>query len=247
MVKKHRFSVLTIFPQIISDYSEQSILGRGQKAGLIDVRAIDLRKFTTDKHHKVDDTPYGGGPGMVLKPEPIFDALDSLGIKSNRQSTKGSNQNLATFGGATAKKASQEPGHARPHVILMDPRGQSFSQKIAQRLSRLPDILLIAGRYEGVDERVREHLVDESISLGPYVLSGGELAALTIIEATARLIPGVLGKQESLKEESFTDGNLEYPQYTKPEDYRGYPVPKVLLSGNHAEIAKWRRAHSKKA
>ena|SRR3990167_5723769 len=221
-----RFSIITIFPEIIKSYAQASILGRGQKAGAVQIEAINLRDFTTDAHKTVDDTPYGGGPGMVLKAQPIFKAVESLVPTENRP--------------------------RNTQVILLDPRGQQFTQTTARDFSKLQHLILICGRYEGVDERVRQHLVDRSISIGPYVLSGGELAALAVTEATARLIPGVLGKEESLLEESFSgEGGsaastvkLEYPQYTKPADFRGYKVPDVLLSGDHAAIAEWRRQNS---
>lgn len=214
------FEVITIFPEIIERYAAASILGRGQKAGAIEIKAVNLRDFAPDRHKTVDDTPYGGGPGMVFKPEPLFSAVESLvGPREKRP------------------KPTQ--------VILMDPRGEPFSQKIAQELAGLDRLVFIAGRYEGVDERVREHLVDRSISIGPYVLSGGELAALVVIEAVARLIPGVLGKEESLAQESHGDKvSLEYPQYTKPADFKGLKVPETLLSGDHAAIEKWRKQHS---
>jgi len=197
-------------------------LGRGQKAGHIKINAVDLRNFTHDKHNTVDDTPYGGGPGMVLKPEPIFEAVESVASTADKTKT---------------------------HIILMDPRGEQFNQAHAQKLTDHEHLIFIAGRYEGIDERVRLHLVDQSFSVGPYVLSGGELPALTIIEATARLIPGVLGTQESLKEETFSadSSGPEYPQYTKPTDFRGHKVPDVLLSGNHQEIETWRRQQSERA
>jgi tRNA (guanine37-N1)-methyltransferase len=212
------FQVITIFPDIIEHYATASILGRGQKAAAIKVEAINLRDFTTGAHRTVDDSPYGGGPGMVLKPEPIFKAVEKTRPVKN----------------------------AKTRVILMDPRGSQFSQKKAHELTQFDQLIFIAGRYEGVDERVRQHIADESISIGPYVLSGGELAALVIIEAVARLVPGVLGKEESLAEESFskTERMLEYPQYTKPADFQGHTVPEILLSGDHAKIAEWRKKQS---
>lgn len=215
-----RFEVVTIFPEIIQQYASASILGRAQKKNLIEIKSINLRDFASDSHKTVDDTPYGGGPGMVFKPEPLFKAIESLaGTKTGRADSS--------------------------RVILMDPRGTPFSQKMAHDLTKFDQLVFIAGRYEGVDERVREHLVDQSISIGPYVLSGGELAALVVIEAVARLLPGVLGKEESLAQESHGQNvALEYPQYTKPADFRGHKVPETLLSGDHAAIAKWRKQHS---
>jgi len=217
-----RYQVVTIFPEIIEQYAAASILGRGQKAGAIKIEAINLRDHTELRHNQVDDSPYGGGAGMVLMAPPIFKAVESLvGPRDKRP--------------------------ANTQVVLMDPRGEPFSQKIATELSGLDHIVFICGRYEGIDERVREHLVDRAISVGPYILSGGELPALTVIEATARLVPGVLGKEESLAQESHgTDNTLEYPHYTKPADFRGYKVPEILQSGDHGKIAAWRKQHSKK-
>ncbi len=217
------FQVITIFPEIIEHYSSATILGRGQKASAIKIDAINLRDFTTDAHRTVDDTPFGGGPGMVMKPEPLFKAIESL------------------VGGAEKNSARKLRDPKKSQVILMDPRGVPFTQSMARELTDFDQLVFISGRYEGIDERVRTNFVDRTISIGPYVLSGGELAALVIIEAVARLIPGVLGKEESLAEESFGEnGELEYPQYTKPADFRGLKVPDVLLSGNHAAIKKWR-------
>ena len=216
------YQVVTIFPEIIEQYAAASILGRGQKAGVIKIEAINLRDHTKLRHNQVDDSPYGGGAGMVLMAPPIFEAVESLVGPRDKRS-------------------------ANAQVILMDPRGEPFSQQIATELSKLDHLVFICGRYEGIDERVREYLVDRTISVGPYVLSGGELPALTVIEATARLVPGVLGKEESLAQESHgRDNTLEYPHYTKPADFRGHKVPDVLQSGDHGKIAAWRKQHSKK-
>jgi tRNA (guanine37-N1)-methyltransferase len=217
MPNQKLFQVITIFPDMIEHYATASILGRGQKAGVIKIEAINLRDFTTGAHRTVDDSPYGGGPGMVLKPDPIFKAVEK--VRPEKSTTS--------------------------RVILMDPRGTPFTQKKAHELKAFDQLIFIAGRYEGVDERVKQHLADESISIGPYVLSGGELGALVVIEAVARLVPGVLGKEESLAEESFsTEKILEYPQYTKPADFQGHKVPDILLSGDHAKIADWRKKQS---
>ncbi|MDP2587565.1 MAG: tRNA (guanosine(37)-N1)-methyltransferase TrmD [bacterium] len=217
-----KYSVITIFPEVIEHYAGASILGRGQKAGAIKIEALNLRDYTELRHNQVDDTPYGGGAGMVLMAPPIYKAVETLVGPRDRRPTN-------------------------TQVILMDPRGEPLTQKIARELSQLDHLVIICGRYEGIDERVREHLVDRTISVGPYVLSGGELPALTVIEATARLVPGVLGKEESLVQESHgTDETLEYPHYTKPADFRGYKVPDVLQSGDHAKIAAWRKQHSQK-
>lgn len=180
----------------------------------------NIRDFTHDKHRTVDDRPFGGGPGMVLKPEPIFEAVEHV-------------------------KETNRPWEKETPIILLSPQGRLFNQQIAWELAMKPGIVLICGHYEGVDERVREHLATDEISIGEYVLSGGELPAMVIIEAVTRLIPGVLGSEESTREESFSQGVLEYPQYTRPADYRSWTVPEVLLSGNHQEIARWRRSKSK--
>ncbi len=209
-----RIEILTTFPQMIEAVVGESILGRARARGIIEVEAVNLRDFTEDRHRTVDDEPYGGGPGMVMKCEPVFKAVETL---------------------------TSRAGAGRPRVILMTPQGRRLNQKIVEELARENHLILICGRYEGVDERIREHLVDDEISIGDYVLSGGELPALVVTDAVSRLISGVLGAEESLVSESFSSGLLEYPQYTRPADFRGYKVPEVLLSGNHAEIEKWRR------
>ena len=196
------------------------ILKRAIDQKLIQVNIHNIRDYTHDKHHTVDDYAYGGGAGMVLKPEPIFEAVES--VKSD---------------------ISLEEAKALP-IILLTPQGRLFHQQIAQELSGYSHLILICGRYEGVDERVREHLVTEEISIGDYVLSGGELAAMVVVEAVVRLLPGVLGSEASALDDSHTTGLLEYPQYTRPDVYRGWAVPDVLLSGNHAQIDKWRRHQS---
>src|SRR4026207_1200554 len=211
------FDIVTIFPAMIEQPLAAGIIGRAVASGLLDVRVRDLRDFTTDRHRVVDDVPYGGGPGMVLKPEPIFRALDL--IEAGR-------------GGPAA-------------VILMSPQGVRLTQQEAQRLSRLPHVVLLCGRYEGVDERIRARVTEE-ISIGDYVLSGGELPALVVIDAVARFVPGVVGDQQSVAEDSFSRGPLDFPQYTRPAEVT-WPdpvgpavlkVPEVLLSGNHAEIRR---------
>jgi tRNA (guanine37-N1)-methyltransferase len=192
------------------------IFQRAASDGLVRVNIYNIRDYTHDKHHVVDDYPYGGGAGMVLKPEPIFEAVAKV-----------------------TKEAQPEEG--KPQVILPTPQGRLFSQAVAYKLAGLDHLIFICGHYEGVDERVRRYLVTDEISIGDYVLSGGELAAMVIVDAIIRLLPGVLGSEDSLKDESHTGGLLEYPQYTRPAEYRDWGVPKVLLSGNHAEIARWRR------
>lgn len=211
-----RFDIITIFPEMFSGVVNESIVKRAQEKKRVVIRIHDLRDYTHDNHRKVDDRPFGGGPGMVMMPEPIFDAMKKI---------KG------------AKKA---------HVILTCAGGTQFTQIKAQELSKKKNIIMICGHYEGVDERVREELVDESISIGDYVLTGGELPAMVMIDAITRLLPGVLGKEESLTFESFQNGLLEYPQYTRPADYKGKKVPKVLLSGNHQDIEAWRQSQALK-
>ena len=209
-----RIEVLTTFPQMIEAVARESIIGRARERGLVEVVAVNLRDFTDDRHHTTDDEPYGGGPGMVMKCEPVFRAVETL---TSRR---------------TAEKA---------RIVLMTPQGRRLDQKLAAELARENYVVIICGRYEGVDERIRERLVTDEISIGDYVVSGGELPALVVIEAVTRLVPGVLGDDESSESESFAGGLLEYPQYTRPADFRGYRAPETLLSGNHAEIAKWRR------
>lgn len=210
-----RIDVITIFPSIFTGPLDESIIRRARDAGLLDLRIINLRDFTYDKHKTVDDRPFGGGPGMVMKPEPIFEAVESI---------EGDNK----------------------YVILLSASGRLFNQQIASELAQKEHLVLICGGYEGVDERVAEHLADDEISIGDYVLTNGVLPAMVIIDAVTRLLPGALGDNESAKEESFATGLLEYPQYTRPAEFRGWKVPEVLLSGNHAEIAKWRKEQALK-
>jgi tRNA (guanine37-N1)-methyltransferase len=213
-----RVDILTIFPEMLRSPLEHSILKRAQEFGKLNVRLIDIRAFSTDRHRTVDDMPYGGGAGMVMKPEPIFRAVEQL----------------ATDG--------DDAGPGR--IILMTPQGEPFSQERARELAQEDHLVFLCGRYEGVDERVREHLVTDELSIGDYVLTGGELPALVVLDAVARLIPGVLGDEESPKQDSFTDDLLEYPHYTRPADFRGWTVPDVLLSGHHEEVDRWRRRQS---
>ncbi|MGH2530519.1 MAG: tRNA (guanosine(37)-N1)-methyltransferase TrmD [Actinomycetota bacterium] len=205
-----RIDVLTIFPGIFESPLRESLLGKAIDAGILDVRVHDIRDFTADRHRQVDDEPYGGGPGMVMKPEPVFGAVESLGEGSKR-------------------------------VILLSPAGRRLDQVLVRELSLEPWMVLICGRYEGVDERVVEGLPAEEVSIGDYVLSGGEMPTLALIEAVTRLVPGVVGKEESLDRESFEEEILDHPQYTRPQEFRGMSVPDVLLSGNHAEVERWRR------
>lgn len=212
---KH-FSIITIFPEVIESYAKASILGRAQKNKLIKIQAHDLRQWTSDKHHKVDDTPYGGGPGMVMKVEPFDKA-----VRSVRKRLK------------------------KSRVILTSASGKPFTQKDAKRLAKYDQLIFLCGRYEGVDARVEEKIADESFSIGEYVLTGGELPALIMTDAIARLIPGVLGSKESLQIESYDSDLLEYPQYTKPEVYKKWKVPDILLSGDHKKIKEWRKKQMK--
>lgn len=248
-----KFDVLTIFPEIINDYCNKSILGRAQKTGVIKVTATNFRDHTLNKQKHVDDSPYGGGAGMVLSAEPIFNCLKELKALSLRGVKR--RGNLAVSEGLLLYTRND-----KTRVIIMDPAGKKFDQKMAKKFSKFDNLVLIAGRYEGFDARIYK-FVDERVSVGDYVLAGGELPALTIIEATSRLIPGVLGNAESLKEETFNTppfipplqgegrgegfGSKEYPQYTRPENFMGLKVPKVLLSGDHKKIEEWRKKHSK--
>ena len=210
-----QYTVLTLFPEMITQTLSHSILGRAQKDKMISIDAINIRDFSGNKHNAVDDYPYGGGAGMVMQAQPIFNAYESLGEKVQ---------------GA--------------RVLYMSPQGKPFTQKIAEELSKEENLVFLCGHYEGVDERIIDEIVTDEISLGDFVLTGGELAAITIIDAISRLIPGVLGKEESFADESFSNGLLEYPQYTRPSIFRGREVPPVLLSGHHGNIAQWRQEQS---
>jgi tRNA (guanine37-N1)-methyltransferase len=208
-----KIDIVTIFPKMVEAPLAEGIVARAIARGVIDARVHDLRDFTTDRHRVVDDVPFGGGPGMVLKPEPLFTAVDRIC-----------------------------EGRGTPSaVILTSPDGERLTHAVAERLSRLDHLVILCGRYEGVDERVREHLATDVISIGDYVLSGGELAALVIVDAVARLVPGVVGDHASVTGDTFASGMLDFPQYTRPAEFRGLAVPPVLLSGNHAQIARWRR------
>jgi tRNA (guanine37-N1)-methyltransferase len=205
-----RIDVLTLFPGMVEPVVAASMLGRARSRGLVDIRVVDLRDYATGRHRNADDYQFGGGGGMVLKPEPIFAAVDALRTDATR-------------------------------VILLDPRGRTLTQTVAAQLAREAHLILIAGRYEGVDERVGDVLADDRISIGDYVLTGGELPALVVTDAVTRLLPGVLGAEGGAERESFASGLLEPPQYTRPEEFRGARVPGVLLSGDHARVAQWRR------
>ena len=207
-----RIDVLTIFPGFFTGPFDESLLGRARRSGVLDVRVHDLRDWTTDRHRTIDDVPYGGGAGMVLKPEPFFAAAEDL------------------YGSI----------EARPRTVLLTPRGRLLDQALVVELAREPALLLLCGRYEGIDERVHEALATDEISIGDYVLAGGEVAACVLVEAVTRLLPGVMGNERSAADESFSEGLLEYPQYTRPAEFRGMRVPDVLLSGHHGRVAAWR-------
>ncbi len=233
--KLRRFDILTIFPEMIAGYASASILGRAQKDGKIKIEAHNLRDWTTDKHHKTDDTPYGGGAGMVMKAAP-FD----LAVEEIRGDADGFNKSRRHPEASRPKEPRRISKNVR--VIMTAASGTPFTQADAKRLAKYDQLIFLCGRYEGIDERVREHVADETFSIGNYVLTGGELPALVMIDAIARHVPGVLGAKESLMEESHDEeGWLEYPQYTKPEEYKGWKVPEVLLSGNHNLIEEWRK------
>ncbi len=216
-MRTFRFDIVSIFPGMFESPFADSIIQRAWEEGLLDLRVHDLRDYSLNKHRKVDDTPFGGGVGMVMNVEPIARVI------------------------AAIKKEVPET-----RTILLSPGGRPFDQEKAWELSRLPSLTLICGRYEGIDERVRLHFVDEEISIGDYVLTGGEIPAMVLVEAISRLVPGVLGDPESAVEESFTDGLLEYPQYTRPRDYQGFKVPEILISGDHKKIRDWQKAEAVK-
>jgi tRNA (guanine37-N1)-methyltransferase len=204
-----KIDVLTLFPAMFAGPLDESIIKRARDSGLLDLKIHNLRDYAHDRHRTVDDRPFGGGPGMLLKPEPIFEAVESI-----------------------ASEGAQ--------TILLSPSGRSFTQAVARELAQVRHVVLISGHYEGCDERVREHLANDDLSIGDYVLTNGALPAMVVIDTVARLLPGVLGDEQSTQEESFSHSLLEYPQYTRPAEFRGMKVPEVLLSGNHAEIARWR-------
>jgi tRNA (guanine37-N1)-methyltransferase len=211
-----RFDVVSLFPEVFEPVFRAGVVGRAISRGLLELHAHDLREHTHDRHRQVDDLPYGGGPGMVLKPEPLFEAIEAI--------------------------RAENPGP----VILMEPWGELFTQQVARELAAEPGLVIVCGRYEGIDDRVRESLADREISIGDYVLSGGELPAMVVVDAVSRLVPGVLGDEESLTGDSFTAGLLGHPQYTRPAEFRGLRVPEVLLSGNHREIEAWRQAQAQR-
>jgi tRNA (guanine37-N1)-methyltransferase len=227
-----KIDILTLFPEICRVPLSESIMKRAQENGIVDLRIHNLRDWTTDKHHIVDDAPFGGGQGMVMKPEPIFSAVEEL---------RGANQKTPN-----AQRPTSNVQLQTAKVILMSPAGRRFDQQMAAQLSGESRLIIICGHYEGVDHRVIQHLVDLEISIGDYVLTNGAIAAVVLVDAVVRLLPGALGHEESAVDDSFSGGLLEAPQYTRPAEFRGWKVPEILLSGNHAEIAKWRKAQAKK-
>jgi len=217
-----RIDIITLFPEICRAPLNESMMKRAQESGALDLHIHNLRAWTSDKHHVVDDAPFGGGQGMVMKPEPIFAAVEDL--------------------------RNQTPNikHQTSKVILMSPTGRRFDQRMAEQLSHESNLIVVCGHYEGVDHRVVDHLIDEEISIGDYVLTNGGIAAVILVDAVVRLIPGVLGDEQSAHDDSFREGLLEAPQYTRPAEFRGWKVPEILLSGNHGEIAAWRKEQAKK-
>jgi tRNA (guanine37-N1)-methyltransferase len=213
-----RIDILTLFPEVCRAPLSESMMKRAQESGLLDLRIHNLRDWTTDKHHVVDDAPFGGGQGMVMKPEPIFAAVEDLQSKIENRKSK---------------------------ILLMSPSGRKLDQAMALEFSRETHLIIICGHYEGVDHRVIEHLVDAEVSIGDYVLTNGAVAAVVFVDAVVRLLPGVLGHEQSATDDSFSSGLLEGPQYTRPSEFRGWKIPDVLLSGNHAEIAKWRKEQAR--
>jgi tRNA (guanine37-N1)-methyltransferase len=224
-----RIDIITLFPEICRTPLNESIMKRAQENGALDLRIHNLRDWTSDKHHVVDDAPFGGGQGMVLKPEPIFAAVEDL-----RKET------------SNAERPTPNAQLQAAKVILMSPAGRRFDQSLATELSRESHLIVVCGHYEGVDHRVVEHSIDEEISIGDYVLTNGAIAAVVLADAIVRLIPGVLGDEQSAHDDSFREGLLEAPQYTRPAEFRGWKVPEILLSGNHGEIAEWRKEQARK-
>ena len=217
-----RIDIVTLFPEICRAPLSESIMKRAQENRIVELHIHNLRDWTTDKHHVVDDAPFGGGQGMVMKPEPIFSAVEDLKRRTSN-----------------AKESKVE--NRKSKVVLMSPAGRRFDQEMARQLSQEPHLIIISGHYEGVDHRVIEHLIDLEISIGDYVLTNGTIAAVVLVDSIVRLLPGTLGHEQSAVDDSFSNGLLEAPQYTRPADFRGWKIPEVLLSGNHAEIAKWRK------
>lgn len=224
-----RIDILSLFPAIAEGALAESILGKAQERGLVDLRHHNVREWAPGKHRTTDDLPYGGGQGMVMKCEPIFGGVESV---------------LADVHGLSQPVEKSQIENRKSRVVLLSPGGRVFNQRVAEEYSQLPHLVLIAGHYEGVDQRIIDHLVDEELSIGDYVLTNGAIAAAIVVDAVVRLLPGVLGDENSALDDSHTTGLLEFPQYTRPVEFRGWRVPDVLMSGHHAQIAKWRRAQA---
>ncbi|WP_166238020.1 tRNA (guanosine(37)-N1)-methyltransferase TrmD [Paenibacillus turpanensis] len=247
-----KIDVLSLFPAMFEGVLSSSILGKARQKGLLDVDVTDFRDFSTNKHKTVDDYPYGGGGGMVLKPEPLFAAVEHvLGVErfiGGCQEGEADAGQILQVDASPANAAGMGrvgcSDHVKRKIILLCPQGEPYSQKKAEELAAQEHLILICGHYEGYDERIREHLITDEISLGDFVLTGGEIAAMAVIDSVARLLPGVLGNETSAVTDSFSTGLLEYPHYTRPPEFRGWSVPEVLLSGDHAKIAAWRRKES---
>jgi tRNA (guanine37-N1)-methyltransferase len=232
-----KIDILTLFPEICRAPLSESIMKRAQENGIVDLRIHNLRDWATDKHQIVDDAPFGGGQGMVMKPEPIFAAVDDLG---------GANQETPNTQRSTSNVQQSRIANRESKIILMSPAGRRFDQRMARQISQEAQLIIVCGHYEGIDHRVIEHLIDLEISIGDYVLTNGAVAAVVLVDAIVRLLPGALGHEQSAVDDSFNQGLLEAPQYTRPAEFRGWKVPQVLLSGNHAEIARWRREQALK-
>ena len=249
-----RIDILTLFPEICRAQLSESMMKRAQEKQIVDLHIHNLRDWTTDKHHIVDDAPFGGGQGMVMKPEPIFAAVEDLKKQTSNSDERRAGAERPTLSAqavtASLREARPSPAgrrlHAAPKVILMSPGGRRFDQQIARQLSEESHLIIISGHYEGVDHRVIEYLIDLEISIGDYVLTNGGIAAVVLVDSIVRLLPGTLGHEQSADDDSFSEVLLEAPQYTRPADFRGWKVPEVLLSGNHAEIATWRKEQAMK-
>lgn len=240
------FHILTLFPDMVMNGLNTSIIGRAVNAGLLSIEAVNIRDYAFNKHQSVDDYPYGGGAGMLMQAEPVYLAYEAVTEKILRREADGQTTSIPQEvpDGQVAVVSQTSPAEKRPRVVYLSPQGDVFSQKMAEELSREADLILLCGHYEGIDERVLEEIVTDYVSIGDYVLTGGELPAMVMVDAISRLVPGVLHNDVSAEFESFQDNLLEYPQYSRPEEWHGKKVPPVLLSGHHANIEKWRREQS---
>ncbi|HJB00094.1 MAG TPA: tRNA (guanosine(37)-N1)-methyltransferase TrmD [Candidatus Mediterraneibacter merdavium] len=240
------FHILTLFPDMVMNGLNTSIIGRAVNAGLLSIEAVNIRDYAFNKHQSVDDYPYGGGAGMLMQAEPVYLAYEAVTEKIRRREADGQTTSIPQEvpDGQAAVVSQTSPVEKKPRVVYLSPQGDVFSQKMAEELSREEDLILLCGHYEGIDERVLEEIVTDYVSIGDYVLTGGELPAMVMVDAISRLVPGVLHNDVSAEFESFQDNLLEYPQYSRPEEWHGKKVPPVLLSGHHANIEKWRREQS---